>query len=220
MSGSVYLLDQAMQRVLPNSGIFFYDWMVQPITDKRLLPEKRASKYTHEIIKTDHALFKEMPIQPEIIQDRLKQQAECVALFKDGVLVGFIWFTFGTYIEDEVRLNFLLEPKDQSVFDFNLYIFPKYRLGHVFAATWDVANRYLYDRGFRYSYSRITHLKRNSISSHSKLGAYKVGASLTLKLGGLELTVVRRPFRLFFSMSRDKRLDVCMTAEGAVSKKN
>jgi len=210
LSGSVYLLHQLMQRVSQSSGIYFYDWVVQPVTANRLLPEKRAAKYTHKVIQGDHPLVKEMPVLPEIIEERVSQGAECVALFKGDALVGFIWFTFGSYAEDEVRIDFLLEPRDESVFDFNLYIFPKYRLGYTFAAIWDVANHYLYDRGIRYSYSRITHIKRNSFSSHSKLGATRLGASLTLKLGGFEITFVRRPFKVFFSLSDTKRLKVEM----------
>lgn len=210
VSGSVYLLDQLLKRLLPDSGIYFYDWMVQPVADARLVPEKRVAKYSFKVIDQDEPVLHEMPILPEILQSRLEQKAECVALFKGGELVGYIWFTFGAYIEDEVRINFLLEPKEASVFDFNLYIFPKYRLGYAFSAIWDYANRYLYERGIRYSYSRITHLKQNSFSSHSKLGAQKIGASITLKLAKFELTIVRKPFRVHVSISDSKRLDVSM----------
>jgi hypothetical protein len=213
LSGSVYLIDQAMQRLWPNSGICFYDWVVQPVTKDRLLPESRAARYRHQIVKGNDPLVEQMPILPEIVSKRIDQEAECVALFKGENLVAFIWLAYGSYIEDEVRIDFHLQPEEESAFDFNLYIFPKYRLGYAFAAIWDIANDYLYQRGIRYSYSRITHLKRNSFSSHSKLGAKKIGASLTLKLGKLELSVIQRPFRLFLSLRDTKRLQVMMKPE-------
>lgn len=210
LSGSVYLTDQAMQRLWPNSGIFFYDWVVQPVTPNRLLAESRAAKYRHQIIKGNDPLVEQMPIRPEIVSKRIDEEAECIAVFKGENLVAFIWLTYGSYIEDEVRIDFHLQPEEQSAFDFNLYIFPKYRLGYAFAAIWDIANDYLYRRGIRYSYSRITHLKRNSFSSHGKLGARKIGASLTLKLGKLELSMIRRPFKVFFSLRDTDRLSVIM----------
>ena len=210
LSGSVYVLSRALRTISPASGIFFYDWTVQPITGNRILPEKRASRYTHKIITGYDPLFKAMPILEELIEHRLRQQVECIALFKDEALVGFIWFAFGSYIEDEVRINFLLEPQDQSVFDFNLYIFPEHRLGYAFAAIWDVANRYLYGRGVRYTYSRITHIKRNSLASHNRLGASIIGWSITLKIARFELTITRKPLRVFWSLKDAKRLHVTM----------
>ena len=211
LSGSIYVLSRALKKISPESGIFFYDWTVQPITENRILPEKRASRYTHRIIVGDDPLFKEMPVLPELIEHRIRQQVECLALFKDDALVGFIWFAFGSYVEDEVRINFLLEPQTQSVFDFNLYIFPKYRLGYAFAAIWDVANRYLYRHGVRYTYSRITHIKRNSLASHNRLGASIIGWSITIKITRFELTLTRNPFNVFWSVDDRKRLDVTMS---------
>ena len=66
-----------------------------------------------------------MPARPEIKEARFRQNALCLGTFVKGQLVGYIWFCFGSYEEDEVRCTYVLVNPNQSVFDFDLYILPE-----------------------------------------------------------------------------------------------
>lgn len=46
-------------------------------------------------------------------------------------------------------------PSGEAVWDFDVYIFPQYRFGRVFAAMWSEANKYLQGRGITWSVSCI-----------------------------------------------------------------
>ena len=101
--------------------------------------------------------------------------------------MGYIWLSFGTYIEDEARCTFILEPEAESVFDFDLYVLEKYRGGLGFASVWDAAATYLRARGVQHSYSRLDHFNRASALAHNHLGWRRVGSAVILRLWSMEV---------------------------------
>jgi hypothetical protein len=103
--------------------------------------------------------------------------------------VGYVWFRFGPYDEDEVRCRYLIEPAAQSVFDFDLYVFPEYRLGRAFAAIWHHAIARLRAREIRYSFSRVTRFNVASRRAHSHLGWRRAASALFLKLWRVEMMI-------------------------------
>ncbi len=187
--GLVLAIHRVLSRRSPRLGLLYHDWMVQPIPEKPLLSARRSQAYeTREIPKGD-PLIDRMPIRPEIRVSRFAQDAICLGTFRNDELVGYIWLSFGTYEEDEARCTFILEPESESVFDFDLYIPEKHRMGMAFAAVWDGASRYLRERGVRYSYSRLDHFNRKSAAAHDHFGWKQVGRAIILRLWSVELIV-------------------------------
>ena len=140
---------------------------------------------------------------------RLEPLWQCIAWsIKNDQLAACAWFAFGEFEEDEVRCTYVLP--DKAVWDFDIFVFPEYRIGRVFLQTWQEANRVLSGRGYAYSLSRISAYNKHSIRSHEKLGAKKVGSALFLRVGRAQIMIAsRRPhFSLSFSKKRSPRIDL------------
>lgn len=195
VAGSLYLLDQALSRVSPGLGVYAYEMMVQPIVDKPLLSAGLSKNLEFREIRRGDPEIDLMPARADIKESRFEQKAMCLGTYQRGTLIGYIWFAFGEYKEDEARCTYVL-PKDYpSVFDFDLYVMPEKRMGIGFMGIWHGANRYLWDRGVRYTFSRLTRFNTASRRSHSHLGWKRVGRVAFLKLWGLQLMVSDlRPF--------------------------
>ena len=211
--GSLYVVDRVLGMLSARTRLYYHYWMVQPIANKPLLPEKYLEEVTIRKVEQGDPLLERMPIRPEILRSRFEQNAICLALFMKGDFAGFIWFCFGRYEEDEARCTFVLEPEKESVFDFNLYLFPKYRGGIGFLALWDCASRYLRERGIRYSYSRLTAYKQRSAKSHSHFGWKRLGTAVVLRLWALEVIFASRAPYIYVSLKDSSRLPIKLTAE-------
>jgi hypothetical protein len=209
-AGFVYLTDQVLSKVSPKLRLYYYDLMIQPILSDPLLPARFTKRLEFREIKQGNPDIDQMPIRAEIKQSRFRQGAICLGAYNQNELIGYIWFSFDTYREDEVRCTFVLHPKDQSVFDFDLYLFPKHRLGLGFASLWDGANDFLRSQGVHYSYSRLTRFNVASRRAHDRLGCKCLGHCLFLKILNVELmfsTIL--PF-LYLSISPSNRVHLKM----------
>jgi hypothetical protein len=186
--GFLYALDRTLARVSSRWHLHAYELMVQPITDKPLLP-RRLSRIGVREIAYDDPHIALMPVRPEVMQARKEQRATCLGAFDGERLIGYMWFCRGAYEEDEVRCTYVLAHPEESVFDFDFFIFPEHRLGVGFVALWNGANELLHGAGVRYTFSRLTRFNVASRRAHAHLGWKTVGRALFLQLGTLELMV-------------------------------
>ena len=206
--GFLYSANRVLNGLSPHLRLYYHYWMVQPITAKPLLPEQFIGQMSIRHIEHGDPLLDLMPVPPETLLFRFRQSAQCLALFIKDEFAGYIWFTYGRYDEDEARCTFVLSPERESVFDFDLYLFPKYRAGIAFSALWDFTSRYLRERGIRYSYSRMTAFKLNSAKSHSHLGMRRIGSAVVLRIGALETIFASQPPYIFVSLKDSSRLPI------------
>ena len=58
------------------------------------------------------AAFSALQRRAEVIAARYHQGAQCLAAYRAGELLGFLWFTAGPYQEDEVRARFVNRQQD------------------------------------------------------------------------------------------------------------
>ena len=211
--GLVYLIDQLLNRISSHAHLYFYELMVQPIPDRPLLPERfvRSLEF-REIERGDEAIDR-MPSRAEYKQARFEQGAICLGAYKKGELIGFIWFAFNQYDEDEVRCRFVMHPAERSVFDFDLYLFPEHRMGIGFVSLWNGANRFLRERGVEYTFSRLTRFNVASRRAHDHLGWQCLGKAIFLKLWRFEMMFANlRPY-FHVSVSRSSRVRIHMHGE-------
>jgi hypothetical protein len=180
--------------------------MVQPITAEPLLPERFTRSFvTREIEKDDPAILK-MPIRSEILSLRLRQNTKCLGTYdKKGKLVGYLWLSFDAYEEDQARCTFVLTLPEKSVFDFDLRVVPEYQMGIGFAALWDGANRYLYERGIRYSFSRLDRFNQGSAKAHNHLGWKRVGWAVIFRFWSMEIMLMSKMPWLYISLGESAR---------------
>lgn len=205
MAGTLYVADQLLRRISPRLGIYVYELMVQPIGGKKLLPANLAKNLTFAEIGRGHPAIDLMPARPEIKIARFEQGAICLGVFRKEKLIGYAWFCFKTYEEDEVRCTYELAVPDQSVFDFDFYILPEHRMGIGFLAVWHGANEYLRERDIRYTFSRLTRFNVASRRAHAHLGWKCVGKAVFFQAWRAELMLATLAPFIHFSWSSKSR---------------
>ncbi len=186
-AGLLYAIDQVLGLVSSQMRLYYYEIMVQPILGKPLLSARLTRQLEFREIKRGDPEVELMPARPEIKASRFDQNAVCLGAFKDGQLIGYIWFCFRAYEEDEVRCTFVLTPEKESVFDFDLYLFPEHRMGLGFVGLWNGADAFLSSRGIRFTFSRLSRFNVASRRAHAHLGWKCVGRTIFLKAGRFEL---------------------------------
>jgi len=188
-AGLLYALDRLFQRVSPHLRLYFYELLVQPIAEYPLIPNKLSKALEIREIHHGDPEIAVMPARPDIKESRFSQNAICLGAFHKDAFVGYIWFCFRAYEEDEVRCTFVLPEGNQAVFDFDLYVFPEHRMGLGFAGIWNGANEFMRSRGVKFSFSRLTRFNVASRRAHLRLGARRVGRLVVLQIWRIELMV-------------------------------
>lgn len=208
VAGFLYLVGRTLQAISPGLNLYVYELMAQPIPDAPLLPERLRKGMEIRPIRRGDAEVELMPARPEIKESRFDQGATCLGAFRKGTLIGYLWLSFDTYDEDEVRCRYLLSPPGKAVFDFDLYIFPEYRMGLGFVGIWNGVNEYLRTRGIDFTFSRLTRFNLTSRRAHARLGARRVANAVFLRAWNLEVMFATIAPFLGVSVSRAGRVDL------------
>jgi hypothetical protein len=206
IAGTLYGIDRILASSSPHTRLYVYDLMVQPITDKPLAAARLPKRLEVREIKLGDPEIGSMPVRPDVMQARLAQDVTCLGAFKNGGLIGYMWFCRRAYDEDEVRCTYVLGDERRSVFDFDFYIFPQYRMGLAFVGLWNGANQYLRSRGIHYTFSRLTHFNIASRRAHQHLGWRVVGRALFLKAWRLEFMLSSVSPYVHISMTDRRRV--------------
>ena len=183
------LLDRVLVKLF-NGRLRLYKYYLtaQPVTDQALLPPNKGRKISVRQISREDPVISVFPRPNSVIKNRFDSGAVCLVAFKDNTFVGYIWFMFEGYQEDEVRAKYTPLPSSHTTWDFDVYVHPDYRLGHTFLRLWDEANHFLLDRKVGWSCSRISAFNGPSINVHSKLGALNLGQAIFFCIGSWQLT--------------------------------
>lgn len=194
----LYLLDRFLRRISTQSGFYYYLFVAQPLADKARLPPTRGKAFTFRLLQDYEPILDSLDRPLAVILQRFVQGAQCLLATKNEALVGCIWFVRGAYSEDEVNVDYLLPSNGQSVWDFDVFVTEKERLGFLFAKQWDAFDALLKPQGIRYTVSRINAFNQRSVASHRALGAKNCGSALFLRLGRLQWMLSnQRPFIAF-----------------------
>jgi hypothetical protein len=196
---SIYVLHKALQKENDRKiRLYKYYFIVQPILNNNTLKSKQSAFIIREIFSDDPCV-KYFPRLPEIIRGRFDQGANCLAAFKNGEFVGFIWLILGSYEEDEVRCRFTPFPESKTSWDFDVYVEPKYRISTAFVRLWDAANGFLQERGISWTMSRISAFNFTSRAIHTKMGGQVVGSAYFMIIGRFQLMFATMPPYFHFS---------------------
>jgi hypothetical protein len=187
LDGALYLFQRLLSRLLPGAALYKYDLMAQPVAERPLLPAHRGASIEVREIRPEEDIVKLLPRPQAVLRERFRQGAVCLAAFRAGRFIGFLWLLVGAYQEDEVRCRFRPSPAGGAAWDFDVYVEPQERWGFAFSRLWQEANRYLSARGVRWSLSRISAFKRDSLACHARLGSARVGSALFLCAGPWQL---------------------------------
>lgn len=187
--GLLYGLSQTLSRLGADIEIHRHELMAQPVSSAPLLrPNRGRTLSVREISPGDPAIGT-MPLTKEVVEFRFAQNCVCLGAFKGDALVAYLWLCFGAYEEDVVRCRFVPSPASNTVWDFDVYVFPRYRVGLAFARLWDETQSYLRAHGISWTYSRISPFNQQSLNAHRRLAAQCVGRALFLRRGGAQIMV-------------------------------
>jgi len=213
LGGCIYLINRCLTKISAKNQLFSYELMVQPVFAKSLLPANMSKSFECREIKQGDSNLSLMPRPQEIIEFRFNQNAICLGIFKNHELIGYIWFSFGKYFEDEVRCIYILEPANESVFDFDLYLFPEHRMSLGFMVIWEETNKYLCKRGIKQTFSRLTQSNIASKKAHDHLGWKRCARAFFLKAWRIELMFATTSPYLGFSIHESGRIKIKLNAD-------
>lgn len=165
-----------------------YYFVLQSLNPLPLLPEGRGKSFQVRELKADHLSSHPCPRPQAVLADRYKQGAVCLSAYKDELFTGCLWYIKSQYQEDEVRALYQF-PSSDCVWDFDVYVEPKYRLSPVFLKLWDETSSRLLAEGYCGSLSRISAFNPMSLSSHKRMGTKVLGWAVFVKLHSIQLTV-------------------------------
>lgn len=189
----LYLADQILRRIPAQGKIVYYRFLAQRLHKDARLPPERGKAYAFQLLKSTHPALGVLDRPSEIITQRFASGAQCLLATKRKSLVGCVWFIHKTYLEDEVRVEYLMPENGYCVWDFDVYVVPSERLGWLFVKQWDAFDALLRPCGVRYTLSRINAFNQRSLDSHKRLGATDCGWALFLCIGNRQLMLSSFP---------------------------
>lgn len=201
--GLALAVHRSLARLSPRYGMYWYRVYRQPLQGASRLGASGSAQYRW--MDGYDELLAQLPRPVENLRERFEQNVQCLAVVKEQELMACAWFGFERFEEDEVRCTYILPAN--AVWDFDVFVFPKHRIGRIFLRTWEEANRKLSLEGFTQSLSRISVYNKNSITSHEKLGAEPLGGALFFKLGRLQVMMSSLSPYVAFSLRHPPQLD-------------
>ncbi len=186
---ALYLIGRVLRLFGSRTALYRYILVAQPIHPHRRVRAGQGSTWTFKEPGLGDSALERMPLTQEVLDYRFAQPVFCLCALKEEELVAYVWFCRGAYEEDEVRCLFVPEPGDKAVWDFDMYVVPRYRFSRAFARLWDEANRKLGAMGYQWTLSRISAFNPGSLASHRRMGARKLASAVFLVLGPFQATV-------------------------------
>ena len=215
INGMLYLLGRVMQALSGGrSRLIRYHIVAQPVS-REFVPVCRPSATEKVIEIAAHAaIIEAFPRPPEVLKYRFARGHVCLAAVNKGVFAGFLWYARDHYEEDEVHCRFVLSEPDSTVWDYDVHVEPRFRMGRTFARLWDAANERLAALGVDWSCSRISAFNRQSLQSHRRLGISVLETLTFICIGSLQVALMScKPF-INFSWNGAGRPSVRISLRG------
>ena len=165
-----------------------YVIVAQPIGRTADVVRPDPSTVTVRIDRHDPVIAS-FPRESGIVQRRFDEGAECYVTRNKGVFAGHIWLARRLYREDEVRCTYVLPEGTAYVWDFDVYVAERFRLGRTMARMWGAVGQALARDGVAWTFSRISLFNPGSLSSHRRLGAVAIDRVTFVTFGQWQLTV-------------------------------
>lgn len=203
----LYAADRVLQ-TLPASKlrIMRYHLVAQPVTQVAPPPPSRVTTGTEiNFCSADSPDIADFPRPASIIQERFLRGHRCLQVRRKGEFAAYLWLCQQFYDEDEVRCRFILPTPQHSIWDYDVYVAPQYRLGRTFSQLWHTANSHLATEGVKWSFSRISAFNPESIRAHTRLGSVSLLSVTFIIIGGLQVSVFSAAPYLHLSWSATER---------------
>ncbi|SDY11314.1 hypothetical protein [Nitrosomonas halophila] len=201
----LYIFDRLLYKISFKTLILHKYYITQqPVSQDCLVPAGKGGDIEIAQIGPDHPLLQQMDRPFSVLQKRFANGGHCFSARKGEQFAGNLWLNFDKYQEDEVRCTYVLQPKGQAAWDYDVFVLPKYRFSYVFAKLWDEANKVMRQRGIGHVYSRINYYNIASLQAHKRLGSRIIGSLFFINLGRFQCAIsLHFKPTLTFSLNRD-----------------
>ncbi|MGZ8218312.1 N-acetyltransferase family protein [Methylomagnum sp.] len=201
----LFILARLVSTASRGHGRLVRYWIVaQPILPQI---EPRLGNTVIGEVSRAHAVVAEFPRPPEVIAMRFDNGGVCLVAWLKEKFAGYLWYEERRYVEDHVRCVYELAEPERTVWDYDVYVAPEFRLGRTFIRLWDAANARFAERGYAWSLSRIEAFNRGSVDSHFRFGTMRLATATFLCLGPAQLALFSCPPYLHWS-TRDSNLPI------------
>lgn len=196
VNGSLYLFGRAIERISAGrSCLIRYYIVAQPVPNPFVAVCRPSATEKVEKITGSEPIVGVFPRPTEVLKSRFERGHVCLVAVSKGNFAGFLWFAQDFYEEDEVHCRFVLSKADSSVWDYDVHVEPRFRLGRTFARLWDAANERLAASAVKWSFSRISAFNSQSLQSHRRLGIRILETLTFICIGPLQVTLLScKPF--------------------------
>lgn len=170
-NGLLYLLGRLMQKLSSDRcRIIRYYLVAQPVPAAYVPVCKPSATDAVEVARNIDEITARFPRPPSVIAHRFARQHTCLVASSKGEFSGFLWYANDFYEEDEVHCRFEIDQPAEGVWDYDVHVEPRFRMGRTFARLWDAANMRLSEQGIKWSFSRISAFNKQSLQSHKRMG--------------------------------------------------
>lgn len=187
INAALYLMNRATSTFTDKFHFNKYYFVMQLLSDQPTLPKGKGLQISVVELSAD-TYPHPCPRPQAVIDERYGQGATCLAAYKGEEFAGCLWYCKNQFKEDEVRCLYQFTPS-QAVWDFDVYVEPKYRLSPVFLKLWDTASAKLTQEGYDRSLSRISAFNPMSLSSHKRMGAKILGWAVFIRILAAQITL-------------------------------
>lgn len=196
LNGVLYLTDRLLSRLSAGRvRLVIYRVVAQPVGRAGAMPVRAGASSTLEEALPGHAMASAFPRPASVIAMRYANGARCLVAAVKAQFAGYLWWQRERYDEDEVRCRYLLARPEESAWDFDVYVEPRFRLGRTLALLWQAADARMAAEGVRWTFSRISTFNAESLASHARLGAVPVARAAFVVAGPAQLALFdRSPF--------------------------
>jgi hypothetical protein len=185
---ALYALHRALQAASAGRArLVPYALVAQPIGCGVYAALRNDPATVVRVASPGDALSAAFPRPAAVNQQRWARGATCHVVTVKDSFAGTLWTVRGRYDEDEVRCEFVLADAQRCVWDFDVYVEPRFRLGRTLGRLWKAVDAQLAAEGVQWSFSRISLFNPASLSSHARLGARTTGHAVFLVLGPVQL---------------------------------
>jgi len=207
----LYLLSRALEAgTRGKARIVKYYIVAQPIRSSA--PTRSDASTSVQMVSRGDPLTSSFPRPTEVIARRYSNGAQCLAAVVREAFAGYLWWQHERYEEDEVRCTYVLLDKESCVWDYDVYVEPRFRLGRTLSRLWQRANDELCGRGVRWTFSRISAFNPASLASHARLGMQARQSATFWVLGPLQISCMNMPPYLHVSLSDRQRPTLKLSA--------
>jgi len=207
----LYWLGRLLNKLALGHGkLQIYLFCAQPIGRGAFDAMRDDTNTVVQSVLSGSPLVAHFPRPSEVIAQRFARGTICYAATVKGEFAGHIWLAKSFYDEDEVRCRYTLPTDQKSVWDYDVYIEPRYRLGRALGRLWKGVDAALGTQGVRWTVSRISLFNAASIQTHERLGAVHLATGVFLVLGPMQLSLFSKAPYLHFGARAVQRPSIAL----------